>query len=521
MTVGIGATRLTDLLSSCAQQTPDAPALEQSDGKTLTFAELDSAATRLAHRLHRAGVKRGDRVGICMPKSINSVICVHGILKAGAAYVPVDYSSPPERNQYIFRNCQTRAICCDEPRSEQFRNDDFADTELLIFTGEATEHVGAPWMTEYSADWTCDDPADEDDLSYILYTSGSTGMPKGVMHTHGSATSFVNWAAQTIEPTANDRFSSHAPLHFDLSILDLYTPYTVGATIVLVDEPLGKEPARLAEFIAEKQINVWYSVPSILALMAQYGRLDQYDYTALRTVCFAGEVFPIKHLRDLHAQWPGRAYFNLYGPTETNVCTYYELPNEIEPSRETPYPIGPACSNVRSLVLDADKQRVTDGGEGVLYIHQSGPTMTGYWADPERTEASFHTDAEGERWYCTGDVVATDDEGNYIYMGRRDRMVKRHGYRIELGEIEAGLYKHSDIEEAAAIAVESEEGVTITVFLSTKSGGKLSIIALKQFCNRHLPTYMSPDRFVTLEHLPRTSTDKVDYQTLTKQASGG
>ncbi len=512
MTTAAPATNLATLLEASAQRTPDATAIEDPQGCRLTYRELDEAASRLAHRLVEMGVRQGDRVGLCLPKSINSVISIFGALKARAAYVPTDHSSPPERNRYIFDNCQTRVVCGDEPRAASLGEAGF-ERPLLVFPGDS---VGAPWLKEGSPTFRHEEPPDPADLSYILYTSGSTGVPKGVMHTHASASSFVLWAAETFRPRPDDRFSSHAPFHFDLSILDLYVPMTAGAAIVLVDDALGKEPQALAKYIADRAITVWYSVPSILALLAQYGRLESFDYSRLRTVLFAGEVFPIKHLRALKDKWPDSAYFNLYGPTETNVCTFYLIPDVIEPDRQTPYPIGRPCSNCEAVVLDDGGRPVSGADEGVLHIHASGPVMTGYWGLDDRTRTVFHTDGDGRPWYCTGDVVSLDDDGNYLFVGRRDRMVKRRGYRIELGEIEAGLYRHPDVREAAAVAKEDEEGVSVIVFLSAKGDARLSIIALKQFCMRHLPSYMVPDRFVFLDEMPRTSTDKVDYQGLSK-----
>jgi amino acid adenylation domain-containing protein len=517
MSVGIAVETLPDLFGRQARQTPGANALEDPEGRRLTYAELDTAATRMANALREAGVRPGDRVGISMPKSIDSVICVLGALKAGAVYVPVDFSAPPERNRYIFANCGTRVVCVDEPRAASLASQTEELAPLLVFPGDARESVGAPWLDECSAEWAEEASVSSDDLAYILYTSGSTGVPKGVMHTHRSALSFVRWAATIVEPTPSDRFSSHAPFHFDLSILDLYVPMTAGATVVLVGEELGKDPHNLATYIAERKITVWYSVPSILALLAQYGHLEEHGYGVLRTVLFAGEVFAIKHLRALMKLWPGKVYFNLYGPTETNVCTYYRIPDVVDDDRQVPYPIGVPCENVRAIVLDDSHRPVTGSEEGILYIHDSGPVMKGYWGMEDRTRDAFHVDDAGHRWYCTGDVVTTDPGGNYQYVGRRDRMVKRRGYRIELGEVEASLYRHPDVREAAAVAKDTDEGVVVTVFLSTKDSAKLSIIALKQFCARHLPAYMSPDRFLFVDRLPRTSTDKVDYQGLTRQ----
>jgi amino acid adenylation domain-containing protein len=510
---GTRATVLHELLEQSAQLSPEATALVDTHDRELSYRQLNELASQMAAALIARGVKPGDRVGVCMPKSANSVISVLGALKAGAAYVPAAYDSPAERNRFIYENCQARIVCVDEPRAQSLYPDSKQST--LVFPGEATEHIGADWLTGAGAAKAAR-AVTPDDLAYILYTSGSTGLPKGVMHTHASAMSFVWWCHETFAPTLHDRFSSHAPFHFDLSILDLYTPMTVGAAIVLVGEDQGKDPHTLGEFISQRRITMWYSVPSILAMLAQYGRLEELDCTPLRVVNFAGEVFPVKHLRLLTEKWPGRAYYNLYGPTETNVCTFFKVPDRIDSERTVPYPIGKACSNCKPLVLDMDGKQVTDGSEGVLYIHQSGPVMKGYWADDERTKKAFHVDAQGEKWYCTGDVVTVDENGDYIFVGRRDRMVKRRGYRIELGEIEAAMYKHPQVREAAAVATESPEGVMITVFAAGKDGAKLSVLAMKQFSMKQLPPYMTPDRFVFMDALPRTSTDKLDYQSMIK-----
>ena len=197
-------------------------------------------------------------------------------------------------------------------------------------------------------------PAAPQDLAYILYTSGSTGKPKGVMLSHENAISFVDWCSEVFAPQSRDRFSSHAPFHFDLSILDIHVPLKHGATLVLIGEDIGKDPVRLAPVIAEEKITCWYSAPSILSLLAQFGNLSRHDYSALRLVLFAGEVFPVKHLRTLTTLLPRPTYFNLYGPTETNVCTFYEVPLPISQERSVPFPIGKVCSHLQGRVVETD-----------------------------------------------------------------------------------------------------------------------------------------------------------------------
>jgi amino acid adenylation domain-containing protein len=352
------------------------------------------------------------------------------------------------------------------------------------------------------------------DLAYILYTSGSTGKPKGVMLSHENAVSFVDWCSEVFAPQTSDRFSSHAPFHFDLSILDIHLPLKHGATLVLVAEDVGKDPVRLASLIADQRITCWYSAPSILSLLAQYGKLASYDYSALRLILFAGEVFPVKHLRTLSRLLPAPEYFNLYGPTETNVCTFYQVSLPIPEERSVPFPIGKVCSHLEGRVLDEAGRELPRGHEGELCIAGRG-VMQGYWSLPEQTARAFHEDQSGRRWYKTGDIVVQAPDGDYTYMGRRDRMIKRRGYRVELGEIEAGLYRHPSVKEAAVIAVSDEEaGKRVRAFLSCRDTKHPSLIQMKGFCSKNLPLYMIPDDFVWCDALPKTSTDKVDYQRL-------
>jgi acyl-coenzyme A synthetase/AMP-(fatty) acid ligase len=211
---------------------------------------------------------------------------------------------------------------------------------------------------------------------------------------------------------------------------------------------------------------------------------------------------------------PHARYFNLYGPTETNVCTFHEIPGMVPEDRMEPYPIGKCCSHLRAKVVDPEGATVARSSEGELCIAGAG-VMQGYWNLPENTARAFLVDADGIRWYRTGDIVLEQPDGNYVFLGRRDRMVKRRGYRVELGEVEAGLYKHPMVREAAAVAVpDTESGVRIKAYLACCEGKPPSLIELKTFCADNLPAYMIPDVFEFLDALPKTSTDKIDYQRL-------
>jgi amino acid adenylation domain-containing protein len=508
-----------------ARQYPDHVAVIEPGKGSISYRDLDAVSDRLRDRLRADGVGPGDRVGLCLHKSIDTVAAIYGILKLGAAYVPVDPGAPPARNAFILNNCAVKLAVIaarfeDHLRVELEKLGTMPRLFVLADTGggaglrraldEAEAKRPAPSTPTAN-------PA-PGELAYILYTSGSTGKPKGVMLSHENAVSFVDWCSEVFAPRTSDRFSSHAPFHFDLSILDIHLPLKHGATLVLVAEDIGKDPVRLAPLIADQRITCWYSAPSILSLLAQYGKLDSYDYSALRLMLFAGEVFPVKHLRTLTKLLPAPEYFNLYGPTETNVCTFYQVSLPIPDERSVPFPIGKVCSHLEARVLDDRGREAPRGDEGELCIAGRG-VMQGYWSLPEQTSRAFHKDESGRRWYKTGDIVVEAADGDYTYLGRRDRMIKRRGYRVELGEIEAGLYRHPSVKEAAVVAVADEEaGHRVKVFLSCRDAKHPSLVQMKGFCAQNLPLYMIPDEFVWCDALPKTSTDKVDYQRLKAMA---
>ncbi len=522
MKKGLSTPHLCNYLEQTASRFPDRLAAIDPDGAQLTYSDLNARSDRIAGFLASHGVKRGDRVGLVLPKSTSTLTALFGIMKAGAAYVPVDWAGPVERARSILTDCQVSAVFLDSRRLDLMN---VAETVVILGPDSGDrprpEDAYAEWETVLQhqpipAGVTIRQP---DDLAYILYTSGSTGMPKGVMLTHRNAISYVDWCTEIFEPTEEDRFSSHAPFHFDLSILDIYVSVKHGASVHLIPDDLGKNPKDLARFIAGRRLTIWYSTPAILGLLADFGALDQVDCSALRLVLFAGEVFPVKQLRQLVLRWPSPHYYNLYGPTETNVCTFARIPTPVPEDRTEPYPIGWPCSHCNALVLDLDGQPAEPGAEGLLYI--AGPSVfSGYWGRASETSAVFLT-RDGVRWYNTGDVARLRNGEGYLYVGRRDRMVKRRGYRIELGEVENCLYRHSAIKGAAVIAVSTPQaGVSIVAYLVAVEESRPSIIEMRMFCNEHLPAYMNPDVFVFIRDLPKTSTAKTDYQELIRRFPG-
>lgn len=498
-----GRIRLADLPDRIASSHPDRVAVESSTGERLTYGELTSAAERIGAALRDRGIGPGARVGLYASKTPDTVAALFGILKSGAAYVAMDPQAPPLRIRFIASDCDVRAVIAEPER-------------LARLSLEGPElRLGAPEGVGGLALATRDSGRGEDaeasrDLAYLLYTSGSTGSPKGVMITEANAMSFVDWCRETFDVGETDRFSSHAPFHFDLSVFDLFVCFRSGGTLFLVNSILARLPTHLAGFASERRITVWYSTPSALTLLHTSGALQRYDLSSIHTVLFAGEVFPLKHLREVRRALPGARMFNLYGPTETNVCTWFEVPRIIDEHRTEPFPIGKPCSHVRTAVLAESGSPAAPEEEGELLV-TGASVMEGYWNRPEATRRAWHVDVDGTRWYRTGDFVREDAAGDYVFLGRRDRMVKRRGYRIELGEVEAILYRHPKVAEAAVIARELDGQPVIEGFVECAN---LATGELEAFCGTHLPAYMIPDAFVVVDTLPRTSTGKTDYQRL-------
>ncbi len=507
-----------ELLARSARRAPGAVAVEGPGDDSMTYRALDALSDRARDWLRAAGVRAGDRVGVHLPKSIDAVAALYGVLKAGAAYVPVDFAAPVSRSAGILADAGVSAVVVDAAREAPLREALAAlrpAPPFLVLDGDGPGGRRLERSLDREAPGPSRSPVPSvvgapDDLAYILFTSGSTGRPKGAAISRRAALAFVGWGRTAFDVSARDRLSSHAPFHFDLSIFDLYVSAAAGATVVLIGEPEAASPLALAARIAARRLTVWYSAPSALAALADFGRLERHDASALRLVLFAGEVFPARALAKLRGLWPHPAYANLYGPTETNVCTWYGVPPDWTAS-DGPLPIGIACPHYRDRIVDPEGGDLPAGAEGELCLAGDG-VMAGYWGRPEETAKAFHVDGSGTRWYRTGDVVRRDEAGLLRFLGRRDRMVKRRGHRIELAEVEASLHRLPGVREAAVVAVPHAETVRIRAFLV--GDGLESILALKQAAAGTMPAAHLPDDLVALPELPRTSTGKTDYQRL-------
>jgi amino acid adenylation domain-containing protein len=518
---------LQQFLRESASRYPEKVAVS-ARGRNLTYCELEDQSNQLAHLLIQRGVKKGDRVGLFFPKCVESLVCMQGALKAGAVYVPLDPQAPAERIAYILQDCGVRVLLTSAEKRKVLDAKTLHElhTCVLIDSSAANGHAELnggsvlPWsmLAEFSAETAPANTLTETDLAYILYTSGSTGRPKGVMISHQNALTFVEWCKAKFQVRPDDQLSNHAPLHFDLSVFDVYNTLEAGATVHLITEDIAVFPSALASFIESRGITIWYSVPSALTLLLLHGNLTAEKLNKLRIVLFAGEVFPMKYLRDLASLLPHVDLYNLYGPTETNVCTYYKVDRGQLPTQEK-LPIGIACENFEVFAVDEKGEIVSRPGEnGELYVRGPGVTY-GYWGDAEKTKKMvvpnvFQRNFE-EKMYRTGDLVQLAEDGNYSFLGRRDSMIKSRGYRIELGEIETALLSHPAVREAAAIAIPDDiVGNRIKAVVSAHEGRSLQSAELQQHCATRIPKYMIPDAIEFRESLPKTSTGKIDRVSL-------
>ncbi len=518
---------LHDLLETSADRHPTAVAVVDGD-RELTYGALNEAANKLARLLSDKGVLPGDRVALYLRKSIEKVVAVYAILKAGAVYVPLDSSAPVTRLGFIAKDCGVEVMVTSARNRKgwaQFLDEGAPLRALVVMDGiDGTEPLSGVEMVD-AARADGNDPSDlavpriDEDLAYILYTSGSTGLPKGVMLTHRNALGFVEWACEEIGVGPEDRLSSHAPFHFDLSTFDLFAAAAGGARVVLVPKATSVFPVEIAKFIAKHEITVWYSVPSILSLLAQHGNLAVGDLPSLRAVIFAGEVFPSKYLSMIMELVPHATWHNWYGPTETNVCTAYTVAEPPGPA-DGDIPIGSAIANVETFVLDDTGNRVARGEQGELHV-RGVTVMRGYWGDPERTFKRLGPVPGGlgatDVAYATGDLVIELPSGDYRFLGRKDHQIKSRGYRIELGEIETAIRAHPGVREAVVVAI-PDDVVSNRIWTYVVADQGIDKAELTAWTGDRVPKYMIPEKWHFTDELRKTSTGKIDRQAVTASA---
>jgi amino acid adenylation domain-containing protein len=441
----------------------------------------------------------------------------------GGIYVPLDPYWPPERIRTTLAECTPRLVILKSsgdlpaqiPSWGVFQVPESSADILIVENGKKC----LKWQDALSGSGKrFEEPVIRGDSpALILFTSGSTGRPKGVMLSHSAVSAFVIWAAGEFDVDKNDRLACPSPLSFDLSTFDIYAMALRGASCVIVSDRIIWMPRFLTQFMHEQNISVWYSVPSILTSMLFDGRLEQYQFPELRVIAFAGEVFSSHILKRWRAVVPRAIFYNLYGPTETNVVAYFQIPEAYD--FNGPIPIGKACPYAELALIHEENDENNRDGSGDLVV--SGESvMSGYWNRPDETADSFceipNSRSNYERFYKTGDRVRKDAlSGNFTFLGRKDRQVKRRGFRIELDEIEDVFRSHPRVVEAATLASQDRlHQTTVITFVRFHSDESVSESDLKIYSSARLPGYMIPDRIIPVQAMPRGKRGKTDYREL-------
>jgi amino acid adenylation domain-containing protein len=514
-----------------AERRPEATAAVHTIER-MTYAQLEKSSNQLARVLKELGCKRGDRVCLLMPKSLSAMVGILGVLKADCTYVPIDPLSPAQRVAKIVDLCDCRALLGAGPvtglLNEVLGREGLRRSLAVGWLGP--ENIqGAQFRPAFTRmDYlSCPDHPPNcantlSDPAYILFTSGSTGTPKGVIVTHANVSHFLRWATRYFGVEPSDKISAHTPLHFDLSVFDIFGTFDRGAELHLVPHEFNLLPHKLADFIRTSELTQWFSVPSVLNYMAKFGVVKQNDFPTLKRILWCGEVFPTPSLMYWMTRLPQVTFTNLYGPTETTIASsYYTVP--ACPEDETAaIPIGRACDGEELLVLDERLQPVAAGTVGDLYIRGAG-LSPGYWKESEKTKAVFlpnpHSTDPTDRLYKTGDLARIGTDGLIYFHGRSDFQIKSRGYRIELGEIETALHALRSLRECAILAIETDgfEGTSICCAYVPEPDTDVNAFVLRKELGGVLPPYMVPSLWMAFDNLPKNSSGKIDRNKLKEQ----
>ncbi|AUX29427.1 MULTISPECIES: non-ribosomal peptide synthase/polyketide synthase [Sorangium] len=493
-----------ELLEAQVERTPDALAV-QLGGEQLSYRELNRRANRLAHHLRSLGVGPGVLVGLCAERSPGAMVALLGILKAGGAYVPIDPSYPGARIAAMLEDAATPVVLTQASLAPRLPPSG-ASIVCLDTDGEswsrAPEDNPAPITTP-------------DELAYVLYTSGSTGEPKGVAMPHRPLANLLFWQLRSFGHPDAARTLQFASMSFDVSFQEIFSTWCSGGTLVLLGDDDRRDPSRLLHWLDELSVERAYLPPVMLQQVAEAAAREGRAPRALREITTAGEQLIVtRAIADLLAALPGCSLQNHYGPTEAHVVTAFTLPERPELG---PAPIGRPIDNVRIHLLDRHLEPVPIGVAGELYIG-GGCLARGYWRRPELTRQRFlpdpHGGEPGARLYRTGDLARYRPDGSIEFLGRVDRQVKLRGFRIELGEIEAALTRHPDVHEAAVVLREDAPGDRRLVAYMVPRGAATATAEVRSHLQGELPAYMIPAAFVWLEAMPLTSNGKLDHGAL-------
>jgi len=508
-----------------AERFADRPALA-IDGREYSYAEVRARAASIAATLAVRAPESGPPLtAVFAYRSVTAFTGLLGTLLRGHGYVPLNHTLPPARTALMLERSRARAVIVDRESAEQLHDILRGNPDVTLILAPDEQDVG--WLAgqlpghkvlgardlEPGEAWIAP-PVDPDAIAYLLFTSGSTGVPKGVTVAHRNATGLMENMVERYDVTEDDRVSQTHELTFDVSVFDMFVTWQAGGCLCC---PTQKELVAPGRFIRKSGITIWFSVPSTAIFMKRLGLLKPDSYPGLRHSLFAGEPMPIEVARGWLAAAPGTNIENLYGPTEaTIVCVGYRwVAGRSEAESEAGVmPIGEALPGVRTLVVDGDLREVEPGEAGELLV--AGPQVTpGYWDDPETTAEVFIVPpGESERFYRTGDRVRSPLPGHPMtYLGRLDHQIKVRGVRIELGEVEAAVREATGVDGVVAVGWPATTTGADGIVAFVGSAG-VDIVAAKATLAARLPPTMVPRRFVLLKALPLGASGKFDRKRL-------
>lgn len=468
--------------------------------RCLSYTELDALSDRIAAGLQSIGVSTGERIGIYMHKSVEAIACIYATLKAGCSYVPIALEYPLPRIAYMLENCGIRFVLVATTPEELGHGICGMGANVLVMK-DLISDIGPGKNLLKPAH-----PSPQD-AAAILYTSGSTGNPKGAVITHANLAAFVSWVLPAFNLGPNDRLLSHAPLQFDLSFFDIFASAAASAALVLASPADTANSARMSRLVNQSGVTVWQSVPSALTLQALSTRQQPDPMPAVRCVLFAGERLPRQTLLRLPKAFPNARLYNVYGCTETNNSFMYPLPQDVAQAPD-PLPIGRALPHIRYRIVDDSGADVAPGQEGHLLV--AGETnMAGYIG-------LVPDDNSNDGFYRTKDIVSVGEDGDLRFHGRVDAVIKTNGYRVNLMEIEDHLRRSRRLEEVALFCVPDDLiGNRIIAAVRPRVGESCSSLDLKLHCAEALPRYAIPHYFhINREELRKGNTGKVDRRML-------
>ena len=504
---------LIELFEETVKKYPQKVAVIDKD-REIVFSDLHRKSLQLASALMALGIGQNRPVGVFLDKSIESVYADLGILYAGDFYMNLDIKTPAERIRNILQLVEPAAIISTTRQIKSIEGI-IPSTMKVILLDEAggTADVDSADIIGRLSTIIDTDP------SCIINTSGSTGTPKGVVLNHKSFFDFIDWAIDTFHFDDDLVMGSLSPIVFDIYSFELCMLMAKASTLVVLPAHLAAFPAKILEVLEQHKVNFLFWVPTIMVNIANMDLLSAFKLKSLRTVWFAGEVFPTKQFNYWHHHLSEVTFANLYGPIEITLdCTYYIINKEIPD--EEPLPIGYPCRNTDILILDDEDRAVTESGvEGELCVRGTSLAM-GYYNNPEKTAAAFVQNplnkAYPELIYRTGDIVCLNDEGLIMFKGRKDNIVKHMGYRTDLGEIEHVIINTLKLVKNGCIVYNQSEK-QITLFYEAEQEIPVSEFRLQ--IGKVLPKYMIPTAFHHLGQLQRNANGKIDRLFYKKQVN--